>query len=46
MILITKHRQIGMLCGHAIYAIEENQLITIPHSSVQTDVASSKTELR
>ncbi|CAM6086971.1 unnamed protein product [Calypogeia fissa] len=46
MILVTKHRQIGTLCGHAIYAIEDSQLITIPHSSVQTDVASSKAELR
>ncbi|BBM99160.1 phosphatidylinositol 3,5-bisphosphate 5-phosphatase [Marchantia polymorpha subsp. ruderalis] len=46
MILVTKHRQIGMLCGHAIYAIEESQMITVPHSSVQTDVANSKTELR
>ncbi|KAG6547526.1 hypothetical protein Mapa_010974 [Marchantia paleacea] len=46
MILVTKHRQVGMLCGHAIYAIEESQMITVPHSSVQTDVASSKTELR
>lgn len=46
LILVTKRRQIGSLCGHAIYCIEESQLITIPHVSVQTDVAHSKTELR
>ncbi|XP_059459748.1 phosphatidylinositol-3-phosphatase SAC1 isoform X1 [Corylus avellana] len=46
LILVTKRRQIGCLCGHAIYSIEESQLITIPHVSVQTDVAHSKTELR
>ncbi|KAJ7186236.1 hypothetical protein O6H91_Y537100 [Diphasiastrum complanatum] len=46
MILVTKRQQIGILCGHAIYAIEENQLITVPHSSVQSDVAHSKAELR
>ncbi|CAI9266744.1 unnamed protein product [Lactuca saligna] len=46
LILVTKHRQIGCICGHAIYSIEESQIITIPHVSVQTDVAHSKTELR
>ncbi|KAH0470107.1 hypothetical protein IEQ34_001665 [Dendrobium chrysotoxum] len=46
LILVTKRRQIGAICGHAIYSIEESQLITVPHSSNQTDVAHSKTELR
>uniref|UniRef100_A0A5B7BQR1 Putative phosphoinositide phosphatase SAC1 n=1 Tax=Davidia involucrata TaxID=16924 RepID=A0A5B7BQR1_DAVIN len=46
LILVTKRRQIGCICGHAIYGIDETQLITIPHVSVQTDVAHSKTELR
>lgn len=46
LILVTKRRQIGCLCGHAIYSIDESQIITIPHVSVQTDVAHSKTELR
>ncbi|XP_022773535.1 phosphoinositide phosphatase SAC1 isoform X3 [Durio zibethinus] len=46
LILVTKRRQIGFICGHAIYRIDESQLITIPHVSVQSDVAHSKTELR
>ncbi|XXG87112.1 hypothetical protein AAC387_Pa11g1879 [Persea americana] len=46
LILVTKRRQIGCICGHAIYAIDESQLITVPHSSIQSDVAHSKTELR
>ncbi|XP_018507948.2 phosphatidylinositol-3-phosphatase SAC1 [Pyrus x bretschneideri] len=46
LILVTKRRQIGSICGHAIYSIEESQLITIPHVTIQTDVAHSKTELR
>ncbi|GAB2271914.1 Phosphoinositide phosphatase sac1 [Dionaea muscipula] len=46
LILVTKRRQVGCICGHAIYAIEESQLITIPHVSIQTDIAHSKTELR
>ncbi|CAA0827794.1 Phosphoinositide phosphatase SAC1 [Striga hermonthica] len=46
MILVRKRRQIGCICGHAIYSIDESQIITIPHVSVQTDIAHSKTELR
>ncbi|TQD91947.1 hypothetical protein C1H46_022463 [Malus baccata] len=46
LILVTKRRQIGSICGHAIYSIDESQLITIPHVTIQTDVAHSKTELR
>lgn len=46
LVLVTKRRQIGCICGHAIYSIDESQIITIPHVSVQTDVAHSKTELR
>jgi hypothetical protein len=46
MILVTKRRQIGTICGHAIYSIEESQLITVPHSTVQTETSNSKVELR
>uniref|UniRef100_A0A7N0VMF0 SAC domain-containing protein n=1 Tax=Kalanchoe fedtschenkoi TaxID=63787 RepID=A0A7N0VMF0_KALFE len=46
LILVTKRRQIGCICGHAIYCIDESQLITIPHVTIQSDVAHSKTELR
>ncbi|KAJ1694472.1 hypothetical protein LUZ63_011170 [Rhynchospora breviuscula] len=46
LILVTKRSQIGSLCGHAIYAIDESQMLTIPHSTVQSDVAHSKSELR
>ncbi|KAF7127863.1 hypothetical protein RHSIM_Rhsim11G0054800 [Rhododendron simsii] len=46
LILVTKRRQIGCICGHAIYSIDESQLITIPHASVQTDIAHSKPEMR
>ena len=46
LILVTKRRQIGFICGHVIYGIDESQLITIPHVSIQTDVAHSKAELR
>ncbi|EYU22796.1 hypothetical protein ABFS82_03G116200 [Erythranthe guttata] len=45
LILVTRRGQIGSVCGHAIYSIDESQIITIPHVSVQTDIAHSKTEL-
>ncbi|KAM6554620.1 hypothetical protein CsatB_015382 [Cannabis sativa] len=45
LILVTKRRQIGCVCGHAIYSIDESQLVPIPHVSIQTDVSHSKTEL-
>jgi hypothetical protein len=46
MILVTKRRQIGTICGHAIYSITESQMITVPHSTVQTEASLSKVELR
>lgn len=46
LILVTKRRQIGCICGHAIYAIDESQMISVPHATIQSDVANSKTELR
>ncbi|KAI5075938.1 hypothetical protein GOP47_0010014 [Adiantum capillus-veneris] len=46
LILITKRRQVGTICDHAIYGIEESQILTIPHSTVQTEAANSKAELR
>ncbi|KAL1224472.1 Phosphatidylinositol-3-phosphatase SAC1 [Cardamine amara subsp. amara] len=46
LVLVTKRRQIGCICGHAIYAIDESQIISVPHATIQSDVANSKTELR
>lgn len=46
LILVRKRRRIGTICGHPIYSIEESQTITVPHVSVQSDAAHSKTELR
>ncbi|XP_054801536.1 phosphatidylinositol-3-phosphatase SAC1-like [Prosopis cineraria] len=46
LILITKRKQVGCMCGHAIYSVQQSQTITIPHVSVQSDTARSKTELR
>lgn len=46
LILVTRHQQIGSVCNHAIYSIDESQFLTVPHATVQSEVAHSKTELR
>ncbi|MCO5589209.1 hypothetical protein L7F22_043175 [Adiantum nelumboides] len=46
MILITKRKLLGNICGHLIYGISESQLVTVPHSSVLTSLTSSKSENR
>ncbi|MFS7957547.1 putative SAC domain, polyphosphoinositide phosphatase Fig4 [Helianthus anomalus] len=46
LILVTKRKQMGSICGHAIYSIQVTQILTIPHVSVQRCLAHSKTELR
>ncbi|KAI3864773.1 hypothetical protein MKX03_034985 [Papaver bracteatum] len=47
MLLITKRKQIGKICGHVIYGITKSEMIPIPHPSVQqTDIMFSKNEIR
>ncbi|KAI4335156.1 hypothetical protein L6164_013828 [Bauhinia variegata] len=46
MLLITKRRQIGAICGHTVYAISKSEIIPLPNSSVQSDIADSRNENR
>ncbi|XP_030467303.2 phosphoinositide phosphatase SAC2-like [Syzygium oleosum] len=46
MLIITKRRKIGDICGHAIYSISKSDMIPIPNSQVQTNMAFSKIENR
>lgn len=46
MLLITKRRKIGTICGHNIYAITKSEMIPIPNSTVQSNMAFSKNENR
>ncbi|KAK7258261.1 hypothetical protein RIF29_32840 [Crotalaria pallida] len=46
LILVTKRRQIGCVCGHPIFSIKDTHFITIPHPSIQSDLSHSKSELR
>ncbi|XP_042967760.1 phosphoinositide phosphatase SAC2-like isoform X2 [Carya illinoinensis] len=46
MLLITKRRKIGAICGHTIYAIAKSEMIPIPNSTVRSKMAYSKNENR
>ncbi|KAL5786521.1 hypothetical protein ACOSQ2_008913 [Xanthoceras sorbifolium] len=46
MLLITKRRQIGAICGHNVYAVSKSVMIPLPNSSVQSSIANSKNENR
>ncbi|XP_074330221.1 phosphoinositide phosphatase SAC2-like [Apium graveolens] len=46
MLLITERREIGVICGHSIYAITGSKLISVPSSTVQSAMAYSKNENR
>lgn len=46
MLLITKRRKIGMICGHAVYSIAKSEMIPIPNSTLHSNMAYSKNENR
>ncbi|KAG5523611.1 hypothetical protein RHGRI_035420 [Rhododendron griersonianum] len=46
MLLITKRRKIGTICGHAVYAISKSEMIPIPNPTVRSTMGFSKNENR
>lgn len=46
MLLITKRRQVGAICGHTVYAVSESTMIPLPNSPVQSSFADSRNENR
>ncbi|CAA3009313.1 phosphoinositide phosphatase SAC3-like isoform X1 [Olea europaea subsp. europaea] len=46
MVLITKRRQIGAICGHNVYAISKSEIIPLPNSAVRSGTANNKNENR
>ncbi|KAI0507679.1 hypothetical protein KFK09_013807 [Dendrobium nobile] len=46
MLLVTKRRLIGEICGHKVYAVTKSAIITIPNSSVRASMAIPKAENR
>ncbi|KAG0469365.1 hypothetical protein HPP92_018693 [Vanilla planifolia] len=46
MLLITKRRLIGDICGHNVYAVTKSAMITVPNSSIRSNMIIPKTENR
>ncbi|XWS70129.1 hypothetical protein CRYUN_Cryun03dG0022700 [Craigia yunnanensis] len=46
MLLITKRRQIGAICGHNVYAVSKSEMIPLPNSTVNSSITDSQNENR
>ncbi|XP_052289064.1 phosphoinositide phosphatase SAC3 isoform X2 [Citrus sinensis] len=46
MLIITKRRRIGAICGHNVYAVSKCEMIPLPNSSVQSSITNSMNENR
>lgn len=46
MLLITKRRLIGAICGHSVYAVSKTEMIPLPNSNVQCSITDSRNENR
>ncbi|CAI0401975.1 unnamed protein product [Linum tenue] len=46
MLLITKRRKLGSICGHNVYAVSKCEMIPIQNSSAHVDTVDSKNESR
>ncbi|KAG8380206.1 hypothetical protein BUALT_Bualt07G0169300 [Buddleja alternifolia] len=46
MLLITKRRKIGTICGHAVYSVAKSEMIPIPNSTGPLNMAYAKNENR
>ncbi|XP_042374340.1 phosphoinositide phosphatase SAC2-like [Zingiber officinale] len=46
MLLITERREIGTIFGHTIYAVAKSEIITIPNSTVQSNMTVTRNEDR
>ncbi|KAG5225508.1 hypothetical protein OIU77_006136 [Salix suchowensis] len=46
MLIITKRRQIGSICGHNVYAVCKSEMVPLPNSAVQSKISNSRDENR
>lgn len=46
MLLITKRREIGAICGHTVYAISKSEMIPLPNPTVLSNLPNSRDEDR
>eukprot|EP00898_Chlorokybus_atmophyticus_P006892 jgi/Chlat1/7203/Chrsp57S06849 len=42
MIVITKRRVLGTVCGHSIYGIDATRLFVVPHPSYQLEISKAE----
>ncbi|MBA0668846.1 hypothetical protein Goklo_001723 [Gossypium klotzschianum] len=45
LLLITKRRRIGVICGHNVYAVLKSEMIPLPNSTVNSSI-NDKNEIR
>ncbi|GMI94942.1 suppressor of actin 4 [Hibiscus trionum] len=46
MLLITKRRRIGAICGHNVYAVSKSEMIPLPNSTVNPGISDIRNENR
>jgi hypothetical protein len=46
MVVITRRRKVGTICGHEIYSIGKSEMIAVPSAIVWPNVAYSRDENR
>ncbi|KAL2243161.1 phosphoinositide phosphatase SAC2 [Sesamum indicum] len=46
MLLISKRRKVGTICGHAVYSVAKSEMIPITNATVHSNMAYSKNENR
>jgi phosphatidylinositol 3,5-bisphosphate 5-phosphatase len=46
MVIITRRRKIGTICGHEIYSVGKSEMIAIPSVTVWPNMAYSRDENR
>ena len=42
LILVTKRRRVGTLCGHAVYTVAETETVELPHPSVLREASADE----
>ncbi|BAT80007.1 Phosphoinositide phosphatase [Vigna angularis] len=42
MVVITKRRQIGAICGHTVYAVSKSEMIPLQNPSVQSNIDENR----
>ena len=42
MVLITKRRQIGAICGHTVYAVSKSEMIPLQNPSVESNIDENR----